>query len=348
MRVQLSSERGERGAAAIIIALLTVVLFSFVAFVTDFGMAYSHQRALQNGVDAAALAAAQEVLENSAGDDTCEEMIVGAPNAEPIAQTIFEQNTVAPADSTGQVALTCNDSVLAGQVVVSASGEQASPAIFGGIMGFGDIDLTTSAKAVVGPAASVVGVRPFAICEAVADFRRTAPDTVVTLDFSNADLGCGTASGNFGTLDMTNSGGTPGTAEVRGWITDGFGQALPATSPLTLEGRTGTPSVSYQDAFAAILDDKIVLPVYDVRTGPGSNAIYRISGFVGVKVCAVKLGPSTLNRGTCAQDNAITLDGSKRFLQLRFVEFIVIGNLDTTCPLHASCDPGVRVVKLAQ
>ncbi|HZJ06955.1 MAG TPA: pilus assembly protein TadG-related protein [Nocardioidaceae bacterium] len=352
MRVQLigagRSTKDERGAVAIMVAILSVVLIGVLAFVADFGMAYAHNRSLQNGADAAALAAAQEILEGSSGTDDCGEMVSTTPDASSTATTIFNENAHLEASlAGGGIAVACNDPILPNRVVVTATGEQTSPGFFGGIFGAGDIGLTQTATAVVGPAGTVLGMRPFAVCEAVADLRNTAPTTVVTIDFDNADVGCGTASGNFGTLDIEGGTGSPGTSEVREWIEDGYPDPVSTIPPFSFEGRTGTPSNDYSDQFEGILDDPIVLPVYDVRSGSGSNAIYNITGFVSVQVCAVKLGPSSLLAGDCIETNAITADSSKRFLQFRFIQFIPVGELNTTCELNSACDPGLRVVKLA-
>ena len=342
------SSKSDRGAVAIMVTLLSVALIGVLAFVADFGMAYANKRSLQNGVDAAALAAAQEILEGSSGDDDCSTMVSTTPGASSTASIIFSENADADASlAGGGIAVACNDPFLPNRVVVTATGEQTSPGFFGGIFDAGDIGLTQTATAVVGPAGTVLGMRPFAVCEQVAKLRETAPTSVVTIDFSNADAGCGTASGNFGTLDIEGGSGSPGIPEVREWIEDGYPDPVPTVPPFTFEGRTGTPSVSYSDQFAGILDEAIVLPVYDIRSGPGSNAVYNITGFVSVQVCAVKLGPSSLEAGACMEPNAVTASSSKRFLQFRFIQFIPVGELNLECELNTSCDPGLRVVKLA-
>ena len=51
--------RGEEGAVAIIVALLLVVLMAAVALTVDVGGLYLRRRALVNGADAGALAAAR-------------------------------------------------------------------------------------------------------------------------------------------------------------------------------------------------------------------------------------------------------------------------------------------------
>lgn len=50
----------ERGAVAVMFALLLVVLVGFIALAVDMGATYAKRQELQNGADAAALAAAQE------------------------------------------------------------------------------------------------------------------------------------------------------------------------------------------------------------------------------------------------------------------------------------------------
>lgn len=51
----------ERGATAIIVALIMVVLTGFAALVVDAGVLFEQRRQLQNAVDAAALAGAQQI-----------------------------------------------------------------------------------------------------------------------------------------------------------------------------------------------------------------------------------------------------------------------------------------------
>lgn len=59
--------RGDGGAVAVLVALLSVVLFGFGALVIDVGALYSERRQLQNGSDAGALAVAQSCAGGSCG-----------------------------------------------------------------------------------------------------------------------------------------------------------------------------------------------------------------------------------------------------------------------------------------
>ena len=62
--------KDERGAVAIIIALLMVVLIGFAALAVDISAMWAEKRQLQNGADAAALAIAQDCAKNACGSPT--------------------------------------------------------------------------------------------------------------------------------------------------------------------------------------------------------------------------------------------------------------------------------------
>lgn len=57
--------RDEQGAVAIIVAICLVVLLGLAAFVVDFGLAYTNKRQLQTSADAAAIAAAASLADES-------------------------------------------------------------------------------------------------------------------------------------------------------------------------------------------------------------------------------------------------------------------------------------------
>lgn len=60
-RIENTDQRGERGASAIIFAIVLPLLIMMVAFVIDFGYAYYSRQRLQDSLDLAALAAAREL-----------------------------------------------------------------------------------------------------------------------------------------------------------------------------------------------------------------------------------------------------------------------------------------------
>lgn len=349
----MSRRRDERGAIAVLVGVLAFVLVGILAFVADFGNAYANQRKLQNAVDAAVLAAGQSIVTGATNPSwTCDQLKTAtSTSASTAAQTAFNQNAGTGSTLPGGVTLKCDDSNWTNRIVVSASGTQQSQGFFGGIYGYSSYPLNKSAKVVVGPPGQVVGVRPFALCDPLAALQNAQPNGYLNLNFDNADLGCGTASGNFGTLDIRYPpvGGSPGSL-VDDWVRNGYSGSLPTTAPLTLNGSPGIPANNLADDFAAILDTPIVLPTYDVRSDNGSNSVYNITGFVEVKVCGVKLtsGNGSLSSGTCFQSSSAPSGNNDRFIQLQFVRFIPIGQLDLTCQIANACDPGIKVSKLAQ
>src|SRR3990172_587965 len=57
--------RGERGQALILFVLALAVLLGFVALAIDVGLAFQERRNAQNGADAAALAAAEDLRDGA-------------------------------------------------------------------------------------------------------------------------------------------------------------------------------------------------------------------------------------------------------------------------------------------
>jgi Flp pilus assembly protein TadG len=60
--------RGERGAAAVLFALVLVPMLGFTAIAVDIGSVYAERSRLQTAADAAALAVAQDCARGNCGD----------------------------------------------------------------------------------------------------------------------------------------------------------------------------------------------------------------------------------------------------------------------------------------
>lgn len=367
MRVQLKRSAGRRedGVVSIVAAAASLALIGILAVVADLGYAYVSVRSLQNSADAAALAAGAVILEGSVKGETCSQMITDAGgqavmvDAQEAARKAAVANGMNGSALDGDaVSVTCGDPVLPNRVVVSARTSVDSPSFFGGFLGYGKYPVTRTAKSVVGPAKNLVGLRPFALCDSLGNVASLDPDAYVTINFTNADQGCGSASGNFGTLDMRNTWSPPATDGpingcpgnlVEDWIEDGYGGPVPSSSPLFIKGDPGIPSNNFDDEFNSILDEPIVIPTYDQVSGNGCNGVYRITGFVELKVCGFKLtnGNGAQTGGSCF-DVSLAPTGNDRFVQLQFVRFIPVGQLDVTCQIAAACDSDVQVLKLAE
>ncbi|MDQ3486040.1 MAG: Tad domain-containing protein [Actinomycetota bacterium] len=320
------------------VALSTVVLVSLLAFVTDFGHAYTNKQRMQVGVDAAALAVAQKIALEAPGTSTCAAMTAMEAEMRPVAEAYLADN--APESTMDEFSVSCASQGL----VVEVSATQDSPVFFGQVMGVDDIDLAQAAKSVVGPAGSVIGLRPFAICQADADKLKAAPDTVHTISFDNADLGCGYAPGNWGVLDF--DGGSNPTGEVAEWIQNGYSGSISAAPPNFIPGNPGAPNPGALDSeMDSILGEEIIVPVFDRLTGTGANSQFRIVGFIGIETCGWKFNNRD-GRAPCYVAPSPTPDN---YLQVRYKRFIPIGELNLSCPLGtAACDNGLRLFALAE
>lgn len=352
-------KQNETGAAALIVAVLGIVVFGMLAFVTDLGLAYVHKQRVQNGADSAALAVAQEIARTAEPDQNCAEIaatMAGLPMREGFAEPYFAQNVsqdASLADGATGFAIGCDTET--GLVTVEVAGKQSSPMFFGGVFGGGEdgIAVAQSAISVVGPAGAVTGVRPFAICQALANQLLANPSGSLTIPFDNSDTGCGSASGNWGVLDL--DGGSNGTSDLAAWVATGYDQPISTDPPVLIPGDPGAPPPgALTAAMDSILDDEIVLPVFDTVSGTGSGSQFHITGFIGVKLCGWKFknksgddtGLDEVQSGACF--TPVSAPVPKDYLQVQYRRLIPVGEVNRACSLgDTTCDHGLRVFGMA-
>lgn len=352
MRTPRRSTQSEQGAVAIMVAILSVALIGVLAFVTDIGMAYANKRILQNGADAAVLAVGNELIKTSRPNETCAEMATREGSVQGIASSYLEDNAQGSAVSLDGYSLDCEPMGL----VVSATATKQSPAFFGGIFGSGDIPLAQSAKAIVGPAGAVVGVRPIAICSARAALLLASPTTTMTFDVDNVDQGCGSAAGNWGLLDL--DGGSNPTGDLEKWIGSGSPDQISSAPGTWLHGNPGIPRPgALAPAMDSILGKIVILPVFDQMRGSGQGSEFQVTGFISVRMCAYKFnnqkgddtyvaGDDIDASGSCWSKDSVPVPEPKNYFQVKFRKYIPMGELNTACVLGSSCD-GIRLAKLA-
>lgn len=253
MRVQLKRRRDERGAVAILAALLALVLLGISAFTVDLGMAYVTKRQLSAASDAAALAADAYYKTNYQGlctvpgndpnNPTTANAAVRA-NAEKAADDLFKQNYPNGTDADGNITnLSCNGTGV--QVTYSASGKSSSP--FGPLLG-GSGTITTAGTAA---AAYSVGGGICALCVIGnvntnnTDFTVTGGDIYVDGNVSVNPQSYWTASNS-----ITISGTVSGLSQTKAtpdWTTgphiaDPFANVTLPKSPYTgLSNKSGSP-----------------------------------------------------------------------------------------------------------
>ncbi len=324
MRVQLRrKQKDERGAVAMLVAVMTVVLMVISAFVIDLGMAYVSKRQLQTSSDAAALAAARVYADEPGNCATLAADGALLAEAQAAADDYRERNR--PDSNQEEFDVGCNDE---GELTVTyvSTGETATG--FARLVpGIGD-SITTGrlAEATVDVARSGSGMRPMAICSSQlpADWQNAG---VVRISFpgptgwtppTNCPVPSG-PTGNWWTLDCPEdrTGGTSTLAEM---ILNGCEEPVsivpnqPAGPvPLTTHLITSCPSApihsetclsgdpgqldagQIEDAWRALMDNetKVFLPIFcgspdcagSTIFGMGTNAVFPVYKLAGMQVC---------------------------------------------------------------
>jgi hypothetical protein len=244
MRVLVSrrrAQRNERGAVALIVGLLSLVLMGISAFTVDFGMAYATKRQLSSASDAAALAADivyktdYKGLCTVPGNDPNNPVAANAgvrAAAEAAADNLFLQNYPNGSAADGSITnVSCSGTGV--QVTYSASGTSGSP--FGRVLG-GSGTITTDGTAA---AAYSVGGGICALC-VLGNVNTNNTDFTVTGGdiYVDGNVSTGPNSNWTATNSITISGTVSGLSQANAnpdyaagpHITDPFaGVTLPAS-----------------------------------------------------------------------------------------------------------------------
>jgi Flp pilus assembly protein TadG len=284
--VAIRNAQDERGAVAVLVAFLVVVLFGFAALAIDISSLYQEKRTLQNGADSAALAVAKDCAEttcNSSLADTYADL-----NADDGNHNVDE------VCGTGPGLPVCSDppSVPAGteyvQVTTStfeaSTGENQINFSFAPVLDLVSSNnhagktMRASAVAAWGPPAGASTLPlTFSLCEyeefvptpgslqtgppftgepSVVYFHGSVPAGSCPVGPSGFDL-----AGGFGWLETNDD--CRADIEVGDWVADDPGVSAPNCVDLT-----------------ALRNTVVLLPIYDQTNGlTGSNGEYHIAGF---------------------------------------------------------------------
>ena len=140
-RVEAEVGKGEAGQVMVLVGLVAMGLFLAAALVVDIGAAYAARRSLQTSVDAAALAAAQDIVERR-----------GAEAARATAENYVVKNAKLPVDS---VSVT-----FPGQANVRVEAKVRQETFFARAVGREAIDVGSRATASMGLAGKVYNLVP--------------------------------------------------------------------------------------------------------------------------------------------------------------------------------------------
>ena len=246
---------GERGATAVIFALLLVPILGFAAIAVDIGSLYADRAKLQISADAAALAVAQDCARGACGDmlATARSMVLANDSQGNTAQPVLSNSPLS----------------------VTVTGSTPQQHWFAPIIGHDSTAVSATATVGWGGPSQGTAVLPltFSWCSFKAQTGGGLPsgttEQIIKLSKSAGLSDCTGPSGNvvpggFGFL-TTDAGTCTVTSAIGQQTSSSTGQSPPS-------GCTATD-------FAGWIGRTVLLPIYDQFGGTGSGAWYRVYGY---------------------------------------------------------------------
>ncbi|WP_442543658.1 pilus assembly protein TadG-related protein [Arthrobacter sp. KN11-1C] len=305
----------ERGAVAVLVALLMVVLLGFAAIAVDEGMLYSQKAQMQNGADAAALAIAQDCAKR--GTTLC------VPAAGGTALQLAKANS-----NNGMADAPTPSFPSPGTVVVTTAARDANGSgvslWFARIFGLPRADVPASSTAKWGSPSGLTTALPVAFSECQFDLSGSMQllplhgSTTCASDSPSGQI----IPGGFGWLTPDNSSVCGSTVTI----------ASPAVS--SKNGDSVPNQQVCKPEFMALEGQTVLLPVFD-SIDTGGN--FHIQGFAAFQILGFNFpGLSWNNTGTPG------CKGSCKGIIGKFVRFVTL----TSLPIGGA-DLGAETVKLS-
>ncbi|CAA9288667.1 MAG: hypothetical protein AVDCRST_MAG61-147 [uncultured Friedmanniella sp.] len=284
--------KDERGAVAVVVALLMVPLFGFVAISLDVAGMWWEKQQLRTGADAGALAIAQ-----ACGRGAC-----GTPSG--TAQQLAESNHHG-SGATGSVVELTSSTV---KVRASAIRNHA----FAPVLGVNSTPINAEAAAGWGSPSGGTAVLPLAFswCEwqqqtGGAMPSGTTPRTVYLTKTSGTTDCTGPSNnivpGGFGWLTVNS--GTCGTSTSIGNI-------------IASDPGNSVPSGCSTADFTNLQNKVVLLPLFDAYAGTGSGATYRLYGYAAFKITGYHFGGQYTWNGPCNGNDRCIRGYFDRFVDL--------------------------------
>jgi Flp pilus assembly protein TadG len=308
-RMQSALQDDDRGAVAVIVAIMAVVLVGMAAFAVDMGAAYASKRDQSVTSDASSLAGAQaagiELRTLFPAGTTCDAAVATAltPAATAAATEVYN----------AQRPLSSDDPV----VVVECAGPEAIDVIvtstatfdtfFGGVLGVDALSPAAAATARVTGAEAYSGLRPFAVCaDSIVNDQSVTQQSLYLNSPPGNDkkpgVTCGPLpAGNWGIVDF--DGGSNSNGDIADWTEFGYPGviAISSENPVDLPGDPGVDtSAPVKSALDSIVGDIVLLPVADFwQEDSGNNASFSATGVIAVEICGYQDGKKDPVQGAC-------------------------------------------------
>jgi Flp pilus assembly protein TadG len=274
----------ERGATAVIVALLMVPMLGFTALAVDVGSVYAERARLQVAADAAALAVAQDCARGNCGDmqGTASTLVAANENGAAAAPPVLSSSPLS----------------------VTVTGDKPTRHWFAPVLGIDATNVTATATVAWGTPGAGTAVLPltFSWCE------------------WNAQTGGGMPSGTtVRTIQFTKSSATGCTGPSHLVVPGGFAyvdtdagtcQASSAIAQIMISDTGNTPPGSCSNAdFASWLGQTVLLPLFDSSGSSGSNAWYRVYGYAAFKLTGYFFGGQFSSSAKPCSGNARCIAG---------------------------------------
>lgn len=275
----------DRGAVAVMMALLMVPLLGFAAVAVDVAALRAERQQLQTGADAGALAVAQDC-----GRNAC-----GTPSA--TAQSFAVSNT-----NDGK-AVTAVSPVTATTHTVTVTASSLRTHVFAQVLGIDTTNVVAKATAVWGTPGDGTAVIPltFSWCEFKLQTGGGLPSGTIerTILFSKAAATSCTGPSNnfvpggFGWLDV-NSGCN---------LTTIIGQMLKSSTGASLPSGCSTADMVAQQ------NKTVLLPIFDQAFDQGNSATYRVYGYAAFVLTGYHFPSYSWNATGCTSPNINCIKG---------------------------------------
>lgn len=339
------------GAVAVLVALLSVVLFGLGALVVDVGALYSERRQLQNGADAGALAVAQSCAAGDCGafladarglaDDNALDRVSRVEDGEVCGTAPLPACAEPPGDLPGDGYVRVTDRTR------QTGGGTLVPPFLAKVLvpDYDGTDVEASATVVWGAPGGIDA--QLAITFSQCEYDRLTRDSDGDAVYATAPYDPALLRTVYfhDTTEASSCPAGPSGADLPGgfgWL-DSDGACTATVTNGWAEDRTGSAaSQDCRDALRAQLGKTVLIPVFDAVNGlNGTNGEYRIWSYVGFVLTGWNF-PGTRQASSYSTATPNPCAPSQTCLSGFFTEVVA----PAAGPVTDGPDQGVRVVQL--
>lgn len=311
----------ERGATAVVVALLMVALLGFAAISVDIGANYAVKRQLQNSADAAALAVAQE--------SACKTQ---TPTS--TAATLVNANVNSGSAGSAVVIDAVKRTVTVTASAIDADGLPGRRNLFAPVLGVDRSQISASAKVSCVFPLDGTAELPLTFHKCHFDDSKSL-DVKILVQYNTTAPRCNGTSGNA----------APGNF---GWLLGQNGKCPAKINPAIYQtpGDTGNNIPGpCKDTIKLFQNGVVLVPIYDVAGGTGSGGWFHIVGLAAFKIQGYRLsGNPEFNWNNDVHGAGLNCSGNCRGIIGTFVKTISLDS-DLT---PGGLDFGVTTVSLVK